>query len=190
MRKSFLIYKDSLSVLDELTNEQAGIIFKAIKDFQDGKTTELEFAMKMVFLPFKNQFVRDNENYKKKSEINTVNGSIGGKRRVANATKRKRKLAIQADNDSDNDSVNDNKLLKPHLFKDSKIFDKVKFAETFKDWTKEKMSYYYNAAVEWSGNGKKKTDWELTIKNWNRKDEAEGKINFTKTTYKPLQATL
>lgn len=192
MRKSFLIYKDSLSVLDELTNEQAGIIFKAIKDFQDGKTTELEFALKMVFLPFKNQFVRDNENYQKKSETNSINGSIGGKRRVANASERKRKVANQADNDSDNDSDNDIKLNKPVKisFSKSDIFSKEKFKEKFPEWPKEKLKYYWESADRYSTEGHKYIDWKKAITGWAAKDEREGKIKFNKPTYQPLTATL
>ena len=35
MRKSFILHSDSLLILDELSNEQAGILFKAIKDYQN-----------------------------------------------------------------------------------------------------------------------------------------------------------
>ena len=32
-RKSFVLHVDSLDVLDELTNEQAGMLFKAMRSF-------------------------------------------------------------------------------------------------------------------------------------------------------------
>ncbi len=67
MKTGFILHLDSLAVLDELTNEQAGILFKAIRDYNLGKEPELDFAMKIAFLPFKNQFVRDFEKNKRAS---------------------------------------------------------------------------------------------------------------------------
>ena len=32
-RKSFIVHHDSLNVLDDLSNEQAGLLFKAIKSY-------------------------------------------------------------------------------------------------------------------------------------------------------------
>jgi len=37
MKKSFVLYNDSLDVLDELTDSQAGQILKAMRDFENGK---------------------------------------------------------------------------------------------------------------------------------------------------------
>jgi hypothetical protein len=70
---------DSLSVLDELTHEQAGILFKAIRDYNLGKEPELDFAMRMAFIPFKNQFERDLEKYNNTCERNKNNGAKGGR---------------------------------------------------------------------------------------------------------------
>ena len=109
-KKSFILHNDSLEILSELTNEEAGILFKAITSFNIGKKIELDKSMRMLFLPFKNQFIRDIERYKNKSEINSINGSKGGLAKVAKATKRKQTLkgvAILADNDNDNDSDSD-----------------------------------------------------------------------------------
>ena len=44
MRKSFILHNDSLNVLDILTDEQAGKLFKAIKNYQNGVKQELDFA--------------------------------------------------------------------------------------------------------------------------------------------------
>ena len=74
MKTGFILHLDSLAVLDELTNEQAGILFKAIRDYNLGVEPELDFAMKMAFLPFKNQFIRDFEKYENTCERNKTNG--------------------------------------------------------------------------------------------------------------------
>jgi len=77
--KSFILHKDSLLILDELTDEQAGKLFKAISNYQNGIETDLDFGLRMAFAPFKNQFVRDLEKYNEKCERNKSNGNKGGR---------------------------------------------------------------------------------------------------------------
>lgn len=111
-RKSFVLHIDSLDILDELDNEQAGILFKAIKSFQKDEVIELDSILRMVFSPFKNQFRRDNDKYQITCERRAEAGSKGGKQKVANASKCKQKVANVADsvskNKSDSDSKSDN----------------------------------------------------------------------------------
>jgi len=83
-KKSFQLYQDSLSVLDELTDEQAGKLFRAIRDYQVGIEHEMDFGLKMAFLPFKNQFIRQMANYQEKSKVNAENGKMGGRPKKAN----------------------------------------------------------------------------------------------------------
>ena len=64
------------------------------------------------------------------------------------------------------------------FFSESEIFDKNKFAEIFKDWTKSKMAYYFDAAARYSNEGNKYVDWAAAIHNWAKKDELQGKIKF------------
>lgn len=60
-RNSFIIHNDSLAVLSELTDEQAGVLFKAMYQYQKTGEITLDGIMKALFIPFKNQFDRDNE---------------------------------------------------------------------------------------------------------------------------------
>jgi hypothetical protein len=109
-RKSFIIHKDSLVILNEMSNEQAGIFIKAIKFYQEkGHLPDLDFGLKMAITPFINQFQRDEELYKKTCEARKGAGSLGGKQKVANASKRKQKVANLADSDSKNNSDSDSK---------------------------------------------------------------------------------
>ena len=63
MKKGFVIYNDSLSVLNKLTDEQAGKLFKAISSYhKDGSLPE-DNLISIVFEPFLNQFIRDEEKY-------------------------------------------------------------------------------------------------------------------------------
>lgn len=111
MKKSFILHVDSLSVLDELSNEQAGILFKAIKDYQNGLIPELDFGLRMAFLPFENQFKRDAESYDKTCLRNQKNGSKGGRPKKPTETQKTQVVISKpkkADSDNDSDSDNEN----------------------------------------------------------------------------------
>jgi hypothetical protein len=110
-RKSFIVHKDSLVILDEMSNEQAGIFIKSIKFYQEkGCLPELDFGLKMAITPFINQFQRDEEIYKKTCEARREAGSLGGKQKLANASKSYQKVAKVADNDSKNKNESESEI--------------------------------------------------------------------------------
>jgi hypothetical protein len=55
-------------------------------------------------------------------------------------------------------------------FEDSELFDKVKFKETFNEWSTDKLRHYYDAALRYSIEGNKYVSWKLAIEAWERKD--------------------
>ena len=107
--KSFILHKDSLSVLNKLTDEQAGKLFKSIFTYQVQNILPNDELVSIIFEPFLNQFKRDAENYKKTCEARKIAGSKGGKQKVANASKSKQKVANLADSDNKNKNENKNK---------------------------------------------------------------------------------
>lgn len=160
MKTGFILHLDSLAVLDELTNEQAGILFKAIRDYNLGVEPELDFAMKMAFLPFKNQFVRDFEKYENTCERNKTNGAKGGRPKKPKETEKTQVVLEEpkkADNKNDNENKNNN----------------IPELNEFLDYAREKVANINLAAVTlkyeswiesgWCTNVKGK---EHKIKNW------------------------
>jgi len=114
-KKSFLLHIDSLDVLDDLTNGQAGVLFKAIKAYQKNEVFDLDSVVKVAFSPFKNQFERDNEKYEKLCEKNRLiaekrysTKSTSGK--SGNQTSPTRTKSTDNDNDSDSDNDSDNNI--------------------------------------------------------------------------------
>jgi hypothetical protein len=119
-KKSFVLHIDSLQVVEELSDEQAGKLLKAIYNYQIGADDELDLVTKVCFLPFRNQFIRDAVKYEETVERNKINGSKGGRPTIQDKSKKteenpnnplgysetqlNRTKPKKADNDSDSDS--------------------------------------------------------------------------------------
>ena len=56
-----------------------------------------------------------------------------------------------------------------HSFEQSPFFDKNKFKAALPGWSKAKLAYYYEAALNYSrSDGKKYCNWASAVKNWDR----------------------
>ena len=70
-QKSFLVYGDIEPVIDELSDEQAGQLFRGmVKYFKTGETPDFTGVLKFVFIPIQQQMDRDLEKYAEKCEKN------------------------------------------------------------------------------------------------------------------------
>jgi len=169
-RKSFVLHIDSLDILDDLEDEQVAKLFRAIKAFQNDEEVELDAITKMVFLPFKNQFTRDNEKYAETCKRRAEAGSKGGKAKVANASKSKQTVANQANladsdskNKSDSKSNNKNKrFIKPSVQELNSYFLEKGIKNTLEA---EKMFNYYESNG-WQVGRNKMKDWKAAARNW------------------------
>lgn len=72
-KKRFYIYKDSIKVLDKMTDIQVAQLFRAIKAYHEGKEPILDDILSIIFIPFENQFERENLEYQKTCEKNRAN---------------------------------------------------------------------------------------------------------------------
>jgi hypothetical protein len=176
MKTGFILHLDSLSVLDELTNEQAGILFKAIRDYNLGKEPELDFAMRMAFIPFKNQFERDLEKYNNTCERNRNNGSKGGRPKKPTKTQKTQVVfekPKKADNKNDNDNNKENiyRAFK-HLSISVEEFNKLCI-----DYTKQQVDDILDQIENYSQN-KKFSSLYLTAKNWLKRNKKQNEITI------------
>ena len=70
-QKGFVVYGDIQAVVDELNDEQAGKLFRAmLAYFATGKTPKFDGVLKYVWIPIKQQMDRDKEKYEAKCEKN------------------------------------------------------------------------------------------------------------------------
>ena len=126
-KKSFIIHADSLDILDQLTDEQAGKLFKAISYYQKtGQISQDDQLVKIAIVPFINQFKRDEKKYLNIVERNKINISkrwsknTTGKTGIPKDTK-------NTDSDSDSDSDSKNELSLDEKFESFwNLYDKKK----------------------------------------------------------------
>ncbi len=96
-RRSFILHLDMLSVLDEMNEQQAGRLFKAIKAYHLRQTLEpdqdddtgfeelvKDFVTRLAFAPFKAQFDRDAQRYDDIVDRNRRIGMKGGRPKKQN----------------------------------------------------------------------------------------------------------
>lgn len=119
MTSSFTLNLDTLACLDELTDAQAGRLFKAIRDYWllGPKDVELFFdrkgdtAMRAIFAPFRAAFDRDQARQADLRAKRAASGRIGGinssktkqnKQTQANASKCYQVQANASNNDNNN----------------------------------------------------------------------------------------
>lgn len=77
--KSIILHLDSLSFLDEIDNELAGVFIKAIRDYKVGNPIgEIPIELRYVLPLFFNQFDRDGAKYDRISELRRNYGRMGG----------------------------------------------------------------------------------------------------------------
>lgn len=102
LKPSFILYKDSFEFLKDLPDKDFGRLFKAVFEYSiSGVSMQKNDTLYFAFMPIKLSIDRDDVKYIKRVEVNSINGSKGGKRKVANASNRKRSQTKVADRDID-----------------------------------------------------------------------------------------
>lgn len=193
-KKSFILHIDSLSILDELSDEQSGKLFKAIYNFQIDNNIELEPLIKIAFLPFKNQFIRDNDKFTSFVDKQKANGSKGG--RPSKNPKEPKKPKPFSENPTkpkkaynDSDSINDNVSINKNDIKERKL----KFASTLSPFLpkygKDFMNEFYKY---WTEPNKSNTkfrqelekfwDLEKRLSTWDKNQKIKPNSELAKTS--------
>lgn len=105
MKDSFLLFSDNLTVVNKLSDVEAGKLLKAIVNYTSNKSVDkLDKITEIVFEPIKNSIDRNNNKYSNEVEKRRQAGKLGGlasanksKQVLASASDAERKLANQAD---------------------------------------------------------------------------------------------
>ena len=106
-KDSFLLYTDQKAVIDKLSNEQAGILIKAIYNYvETGSLNTLDTTLDLVITPFITTIDRDKRKYEQISEVRAkASKNRQNKQKIANDNKCN---DSDTDNESDSDNDSDN----------------------------------------------------------------------------------
>jgi hypothetical protein len=78
--KNIIIYESHFELMSSLTDEQAGILIKAVGLFRLGEEPTITDSLVLgIFMAIKRDFIIQSENYHKKVKTNQENGKKGGR---------------------------------------------------------------------------------------------------------------
>jgi len=133
-KNSFILYSNYYEILKDLSDEDAGILFKAILQYQATKEEiKLPANIAIAFKFIKNQFDIDDKKYKEYSEKQKANGLKGGRPKTQKNPKNP--PVFLETQKSLNDNVNDNDNDNDNVFKE-KEKEKEKKSDPYISQTK------------------------------------------------------
>ena len=186
-KKSFVLYCDIIHTIEQLTDEQAGHLFKHVLYYVNDLNPDTENVItKIAFEPIKQQLKRDLVRYEKIRERNSLSARM---RWDANACERIPNDAKNADNDNDNDNdiniVLDQKAKKPKRFTKPPVDDVRQYmAElNMNDMSQRFVDYYESNGWKVGKNPMK--DWKAAVRTW--KQQNNDKQPKQQSFYKPLK---
>jgi len=186
-KKSFVLYCDIIHTIEQLSDEQAGHLFKHVLYYVNDLNPETDNVItKIAFEPIKQQLKRDLVRYEKIRERNSLSARM---RWDANACERIPNDAKNADNDNDNDNdiniVLEQKAKKPKRFSKPPVDDVRQYmAElNMNDMSQRFVDYYESNGWKVGKNPMK--DWKAAVRTW--KQQNNDKQPKQESFYKPLK---
>lgn len=86
MKDSFILYLEQKEIFDELDNEEAGELIKAIFEYQStGEMPILNKSLKLAFIPIKNSLDRNESKWEDEKQKRREAGRLGGLAKASNA---------------------------------------------------------------------------------------------------------
>lgn len=180
-RKSFIIHFDSLNVLDDLTNDQAGLLFKAIKAYHLSDELQLDTITNIAMSPFRNQFDRDAEKYEKLCEKNRLiaesrynTKSTTGK--SGNHSLPERTKSTDNDSKSKSDSDNKSKEIKniTSRFTPPTDIETVAYFESKGSTNVEAQKFWlFYDSKDWKVGKNKMQKWKSSASGWITRNKTE-----------------
>ena len=163
-KKSFLLYCDIIHTVEQLTDEQAGDLFRHILRYVNDQDPQSDSVItKIAFEPIKQALKRDLDKYKSICERNSDNAK---KRWDATASDRIPKHTKNADSDIDSDSDSDKDIkVNKGFVKPSIVEIKTYMIEIGMTDVSEKWFDYYESNGWLVGKNKMK-NWKAAVRTW------------------------
>jgi hypothetical protein len=183
-KKSFVLYCDIIHTIEQLTDEQAGHLFKHVLQYVNDQNPQTDNVItKIAFEPIKQQLKRDLNKYEQIRERNKLSARM---RWDASACERIQNDAKNADNDNDND--NDNDIIKdkaPKRFQKPTI-DQIREYMIEQNMIVEPEKFFNHYETNGWMRGKNKIkDWRACVRTWKQNQKQYNKEQTTQ--YKQLK---
>lgn len=188
---AFLLPIDQKEIVDELDNEEAGIIFKAIYEYEVNKVEiNLPKTLKIVFKQFKVKLDNYDGAYEEKCQRNRENIRKYWEKKKADTTEYDRirpntnVYKIKEKKNKEN-KIKEKKRKREREYIYNNIptlTDIINYANEL-NISKEYGEMFYNhyEAIGWvNGTGQKIKNWKLVFKNWIAQDNNKQSSNITK----------
>ena len=190
---AFLLQKDQKPIVDELTNEEAGIIFKAIYEYEETKKEpKLDKTLRIVFKQFKVKLDMYDEAYEDKCLKNKKNiekywskikdtTEYDGIQSNTMATNKRKENKIK---ENKNSECSDNKIYSKNTppTTPTQVFEFCLsiFPDCIKSNLEESCNsfFYHYDSINW----KDIENWQSKAQWWMRKDIKDGKIKVIDTS--------
>lgn len=190
---AFLLQKDQKPIVDELTNEEAGIIFKAIYEYEETKKEpKLDKTLRIVFKQFKVKLDMYDEAYEDKCLKNKKNiekywskikdtAEYDGIQSNTMATNKIKENKIK---ENKNSECSDNKIYSRNTppTTPTQVFEFCLsiFPDCIKSNLEESCNsfFYHYDSINW----KDIENWQSKAQWWMRKDIKDGKIKVIDTS--------
>ena len=163
-KKSFLLYCDIIHTVEQLTDEQAGDLFRHILRYVNDQDPQSDSVItKIAFEPIKQALKRDLDKYKSICERNSDNAK---KRWDATASDRIPKHTKNADSDIDSDSdiekdIKVNKgFVKPSIVEIKTYMMEIGMTDVSEKW----FDYYESNG--WLVGKNKMKNWKAAVRTW------------------------
>jgi hypothetical protein len=174
-KTNFLLYKDNLKAVIDLTDAEAGQLFKAIYSWVNGrKVYEIEDVKTQTIFDFvfKKHLENDLVKYKEQCDVNSNNGKKGGRPKKAkkpNGLLNNQSKAKKGDKGIDTDIDTDKDIKKIYL--DFVKLTEKEYTKLNTDYGKEVIDSFMIRLNDYVGStGKKYKSHYHTILSWLRKD--------------------
>jgi hypothetical protein len=179
-KTSFVLYSDQRTLIDLLSNEQAGKLLKHIYAYVNDENPICEDVLiNVAFEPIKQQFKRDLKKWERTKESRSKAGlaSAEARKNKQNSTNSTNVKCVQQSSTNSTVNVNDNVNVNVNVndIKDNIVSRKLKFSQTLKPFLDLYGKDMLNAFYEyWTEENKSNTKFKQEMqKTWNLKSRLE-----------------
>jgi hypothetical protein len=137
-KKSFILYLDSADIFEQLTDQEAGKLIKAVLYYvHTGEKPELPRLLNMAFIPIYQALHRDLEKWRNQVEANRKNGKTGGRPPKKKTENNPKNPSGYFDNPKNPDSVNDTDTVNDTV--NTNVLSETEINLIITNWQKQRL---------------------------------------------------